>query len=509
MYNPLLLTWFLLILCCNFSCNPGKPGSSVARIEVSGGNIIRKNLAVSRTVHGNNFWANKKTFSLDNKGESIININKEDCGLVLLKFDDGFVSRMIVAPGDQVKVNVIANPQGRPRVVYEGDNAAGHQFFNALDRPFILDINNPYQQDSNVADIKHKIRLKMEQELSALKDLLDKEKINKAYETLAALDIRYYYAASLADALCSKYYLSRMDTNNQHAVAVFREKYGKAWEQAFSTMPLHSNKALTSEYFRDYARLYYEYYLGQYAQDKSGLLPSDTAGMQDLRKQEWKHILNYSIIDRNFKDSIAEYLKAVYLYYAMSQRTYEQSLLTLYTKFRQQYPDSRYRPFFKKEADKILVYQKTKDKNFTPEQQFLSGYERINSLSELRSALKNGPYYVDIWATWCGPCKAEFKFNASLSALLREYNVKPLYLSIDKDIDDEDWKNMIKYYKLPGIHLRANDNLRKDIANKLGKNKRFSIPRYVIIDKNGGIVNSDAERPSGLDDLRAQISKLD
>lgn len=508
MYNPLTLSIFLLILCCNFSRNSGNPASSAARITVSGRNMIRKDLVVSQTVNGTNFWANKKTFSFDKTGKSIIDINKEECGLVLLKLDDGFVSRMIVAPGDEVKVNIVANPQGRPGITYEGDNSAGHQFFNSLDRPFILDINNPYQQDSNVTDIKHKIQLKMEQELSALKNLLDKGKINKAYETLAALDIRYYYAASLADAICAKYYPSRMNTNNQHAVALFREKYGKAWEQAFNTMPLHSSKALASEYFRDYARLYYEYYLGQYAQNKSGLLPSDTAGMQDFRQQERKHILNYSIIDRNFKDSIAEYLKAAYLYYAMSQRTYEQSLLTLYTKFRQQYPDSRYRSFFKREADKILVYQKTKDKDFTAEQQFLSGYERINSWSALSNTLKNGPYYVDIWATWCGPCKAEFKFNASLSALLREYNVKPLYLSIDKDSDEEDWKNIIKYYKLPGIHLRANDSLRKDIANKLGKNKRFSIPRYLIINKNGGVVNSDAERPSRIDDLREQLTKL-
>jgi len=91
---------------------------------------------------------------------------------------------------------------------------------------------------------------------------------------------------------------------------------------------------------------------------------------------------------------------------------------------------------------------------------------------------------------------------------LREYNVKPLYLSIDKDSDDEDWKSMIKYFKLPGIHLRANDNLREDLQKQLEKNHVFSIPHYLIIDKNGAIVNRDAERPSNLDKLRKQIKKL-
>jgi len=509
MYSPLTLSVLLVILCANFSCHPGNPALSTARIEVSGGDIVKKDLVVSRTLHGTNFWANKQTFPYDSKGTTTIDINKEECGLVLLKYDDGYVSRLIVSPGDQVKVHIIADSAGHPRPTYEGTNAAGHAFFNSLNRPFILDANNPYRHDSDATDIKHKVQVKMEMELSALKDLFDKGKISKAYKTLAELDIRYYYAASLADAMCDKYYLARFYPKKGGSLAAFSERYGKAWAYAFSAMPLQSGEALASQYFRDYARIYYERYLGQFAQDKSGLLPSDTADMHGLRKSEAQHMLSYSIIDRNFRDSIAEYLKAVYLYYTMGQNNnYEQSLLTIYRKFHQQYPASRYLPFLETGADKVRALQQTKDADFTPDQQFLPGYEQINSLSALARTLKNGPYYIDIWATWCSPCKEEFKFNSSLSAMLREYNVKPLYLSLDKDSDDEDWKSMIKYFKLPGIHLRANDNLRKDLQKQLEKNHVFSIPHYLIIDKKGTIVNRDAERPSNLDKLRKQIKKL-
>lgn len=508
MYNPLTLSVLLLILCVNFSCHPGNAALSTARIEVSGGNILQKDLIVSRTLNGTNFWANKQTFRYDSKGTTTININKEECGLVLLRYDDGFVSRLIISPGDQVKVNIIADAQGHPRLTYEGTNAAGHEFFNSLNRPGILELPNPYGHDSDATNIKHKVQVKMEMELSVLKDLLDKGKINKAYKTLAELDIRYYYAASLADAIENKYHLARFFPKKGNSVVGFSERYGKAWAYAFSSMPLQSGEALASEYFRDYARIYYERYLGLYAPDKSGLLPSDTAEMQGLSKQEGRHILNYAIIDRHFKDSIAEYLKAIYLYYTMAQDTYEQSLLTIHAKFRQQYPASRYLPFLQTYADKVLAFQQTKDIEFTPDQQFLPGYEQINSLSELQKALKNGPYYIDIWATWCSPCKEEFKFNPSLTAMLQNYNVKPLYLSIDKDSDDEDWKNMIKYYKLPGIHLRANDNLRKDLQKQLENDHVFSIPHYLIINKKGAIVNRDAERPSSLDKLRKQIKKL-
>jgi len=498
----------LLLLYCIHSCSPGNPESSSARIEVSAKSMARKEFIVSLTINGKNFWANKQTYTFNNEGNSVVNINKEECGLLLLKFDDGFVSRMIVAPGDRVMINIITDAQGRPRIEYKGSNATGHQFFNSLERAFIQDVNNPYRLDTNIAVIRHKIQLKMEQELSDLKKLLGKGKISRAYEMLAELDIRYYYAASLADAMCSKYYAARIDHKNKNAVALFSKKYGKAWEQAFTTMPLHSDKALSSEYFRYYVHLYYEWYLGQYSPEKSGLLASDTAGMQGLRKQEGVHILNYAVIDRNFKDSISEYLKAEYLYYAMRRGGYEQSLLTLYTKFHEQYPGSLYTSFLQIEADKILAFQHAKDGDFTPEQVFLTGYQDINSMSELGNVLKNGPYYIDIWATWCAPCKEEFKFNASLSALLREFKVRPLYLSIDKDGEDEDWKNMVKYYKLPGLHLRATDSLRKNIIKEFGKDMLFTIPRYMIINREGIIVNSDAERPSRLDYLREQIIKL-
>jgi len=509
MYNPLTLSVLLVILCANFSCHPGKPALSTARIEISGGNITKKDLIVLLNLNGNNFWGNRKDIPFDSTGKITLDIKKEECGLVLLRYDDGFVSHIIAAPGDQVKVTLIADAQGHPRPTYEGTNAAGHQFFNSLNRPGIFELPNPYRHDSVATDIKHKVQVKMEMELSALKDLFDKGKISKAYKTLAELDIRYYYAASLADAMCDKYYHARFYPEKGGSVAAFSERYGKAWAYAFSAMPLQSGEALASQYFRDYARIYYERYLGQFARDKSGLLPSDTADMHGLRKSEAQHILSYSIIDRNFKDSIAEYLKAVYLYYTMGQNShYEESLLTIYRKFHQQYPASRYLPFLETGADKVRAFQQTKDADFTPDQQFLPGYEQINSLSALARTLKNGPYYIDIWATWCSPCKEEFKFNSSLSAMLREYNVKPLYLSIDKDSDDEDWKSMIKYFKLPGIHLRANDNLREDLQKQLEKNHVFSIPHYLIIDKNGAIVNRDAERPSNLDKLRKQIKKL-
>ena len=109
---------------------------------------------------------------------------------------------------------------------------------------------------------------------------------------------------------------------------------------------------------------------------------------------------------------------------------------------------------------------------------------------------------MDIWSTSCGPCKEEFEYNEKLKETLKNKGVDILYISLDGDQNQDRWKNMIKYYNLRGNHIRANEKLEADLARELG---RFGIPRYLIIDKQGNIINNDAPRPSNLSELEKQL----
>ena len=110
------------------------------------------------------------------------------------------------------------------------------------------------------------------------------------------------------------------------------------------------------------------------------------------------------------------------------------------------------------------------------------------------SSFKGKLVYVDVWATWCGPCKAEIPF---LQKLESDYHVKDItFMSVSVDTDKEAWKKMVAEKELVGVQLWANgwSKITKDYAI-------FGIPRFLLFDAEGNVISTNAPRPSS-DDIR-------
>jgi len=115
-------------------------------------------------------------------------------------------------------------------------------------------------------------------------------------------------------------------------------------------------------------------------------------------------------------------------------------------------------------------------------------------------SFKNKVIYIDVWASWCGPCVAEIPFSIKLQNAFKG-NDSIVFVNISVDQDRHAWeKAMLKYDTWEGIHLLNDQSIYKTYKIK-------GIPRYILIDKNGRIVNSDAPRPSS-DDTEKEIRKL-
>ncbi|MFT5640928.1 MAG: thiol-disulfide isomerase/thioredoxin [Cyclobacteriaceae bacterium] len=100
--------------------------------------------------------------------------------------------------------------------------------------------------------------------------------------------------------------------------------------------------------------------------------------------------------------------------------------------------------------------------------------------------------YIDVWATWCGPCIEEQPAMKKLQENFKDEDI--LFLSISIDKSPEPWIKMIEKKSLGGIHLYAPGASKATIMQDYGIN---GIPRFILIDKEGKIIDADASRPSG------------
>ena len=105
--------------------------------------------------------------------------------------------------------------------------------------------------------------------------------------------------------------------------------------------------------------------------------------------------------------------------------------------------------------------------------------------------LKGKLLFIDIWATYCPDCRKELP---ALEVLQQTYKGQPItFVSISVDRDKEAWKAMVKEKKLRGIHLYASSET-KELFKELYDLR--SIPRYMLIDEKGNIINANLPMPS-------------
>lgn len=132
------------------------------------------------------------------------------------------------------------------------------------------------------------------------------------------------------------------------------------------------------------------------------------------------------------------------------------------------------------------------------------GYENIKGGTTSLDDLKGNYVYIDVWATWCGPCKAEIPFLKEVEKAYHGKNIAFVSISIDVAKDHGKWKQMVEEKELGGIQLIAD----KDWKSSLVQEYRIKgIPRFILIDPNGNIVSPDAPRPSS-EDLIALFNEL-
>lgn len=108
-------------------------------------------------------------------------------------------------------------------------------------------------------------------------------------------------------------------------------------------------------------------------------------------------------------------------------------------------------------------------------------------LSDFRGKL----VYIDVWATWCGPCRKEIPFLKATEKAYHDKDVVFLSVSIDKNKDK--WAKMVVDQELGGVQIHMPGGWGADICKKYNIT---GIPRFMLIDKEGKVINTKTFRPS-------------
>lgn len=163
------------------------------------------------------------------------------------------------------------------------------------------------------------------------------------------------------------------------------------------------------------------------------------------------------------------------------------------------------KPYLISEASKkfLVEYEKELRKNIGKEGVNFT-YNDTNDKPVSFSDFKGKYIYLDLWATWCGPCNAEIPHLKKIEEEYHDKNIVFMSISMDKMKDLQKWKNLVEKQQLKGVQLISD----KDFESEIAKNYKVTgIPRFMLFDKEGKIVSDNAPRPSE-PALREVLDKL-
>ena len=126
-------------------------------------------------------------------------------------------------------------------------------------------------------------------------------------------------------------------------------------------------------------------------------------------------------------------------------------------------------------------------------------YTDYNGGEKSLDSFKGKFVYIDVWATWCGPCIQQIPFLKTLEEEYQGKNIAFISISTDEarrsggswEAAEKKWRDFVKERQLSGTQLWSGRDTSFQQDYQIN-----SIPRFILIDTKGNIVNANAPRPS-------------
>ncbi len=194
--------------------------------------------------------------------------------------------------------------------------------------------------------------------------------------------------------------------------------------------------------------------------------------------------------------------RSVHKYIELTNNEVFKGHIALYFLKRKQAYNPQYLEF-KEDMTPYLITDYLKDearKHDLSIRQFAKGTKAFNFVGTDTEGKEHSLYdykgsliYVDVWATWCGPCTQEIPHLEKLEKKFHGKKVKFISYSLDKPRDLKKWQAYVNKHNMSGLQLVGDKGFGSDIAQDYAIS---SIPRFMLFDQDMKIISVNAPRPS-------------
>lgn len=326
---------------------------------------------------------------------------------------------------------------------------------------------NPDAKGKSVNEFIGILKDEIDKQDSVLQSFCKSSKVSSEFKTWAEKDIRYKMANSL---------LTYHVVNQEYEGNLFDE----------SLFPVDDDAAIISTL--------YPVHLRHYALNKG--FWRDTLALNLLKKGD--NVKAYNRCFDNILGSVEKGLSRDIMCYKLLLDLYAKSFDDFYI-VHKNIDKHIENPLIKSALNEKIEEnrkQKSLDISFldpvTKEEKAISG-DFWNNLKEKH---KGKVIYVDIWATWCGPCRGEISHAIELHEYFKGKEI--VFVNLCLSSVKSEWQKMIKNNNIKGENYFFNKAQSDLLRSKLKR----GYPTYLIIDREGNLVDKNAPRPSSGMEIR-------
>lgn len=219
--------------------------------------------------------------------------------------------------------------------------------------------------------------------------------------------------------------------------------------------------------------------------------------LRAIQQPEYKK-MKYDYFKANYTGKNRETLLADIIHADVTQSQFTEGIDSLAADFLAAYPESAFRPII--ESD-MADYRRANAAVDNPDIVFIDAAE-APTVDALIARFKGQPVLVDVWATWCGPCRESFTKIKPIQDYAREHGIVLLYISIDNDTNAiVQVRKLAGYYNLLGHHVIVSEELGPDVYKTYGNAKGYlTVPHTALYDSEGRLVHRriNAEDPDAV-----------